>query len=443
MSVENVDTANEEPLHVLILTADAGLGHRRAAEAIDIVLRESWGEVCEVTVVNPLEDERVPTLLRESQTDYDRLVREVPQLYELAYEVSDANLVTSVVDGALAMMLFKVMQDIVACHRPDVIVTTYPLYQAPLAAVYRASDRYVPLLTVVTDLAAVHRLWFHDAADLCLVPTEDVRDEAIQSGIVSDRVHVVGIPVHFDLTREDWNREALRDELGWRQDLATLLVVGGKRVAHLGDTLRVLNHSGLALQLAIVSGDDRDLYRALQEIEWHVTAHIYGFATNLPAMMRAADCVISKAGGLIVAESLACGLPLLLIDALPGQEAGNAEHVVANGAGELAKDPLAVLETMRHWLADDGRLLAEKARGARRIGRPHAAYDVANLALAAARGGLRAQRDNQAWGTGDRCSGSGFGSGEVPANGKRGSNRRPSFAGKWRTQNGQKLRRWL
>jgi 1,2-diacylglycerol 3-beta-galactosyltransferase len=394
MSIENVDTVKEEPLRVLILTADAGLGHRRAAEAIDVALRETWGEACETTVVNPLEDERVPSLLRESQTDYDYLVREMPRLYEFAYEVSDANLMISMVDGALAMMLFEVMQGIVACHRPDVIVTTYPLYQAPLSAVYQANNHYIPLLTVVTDLAAVHRLWFHAAADLCLVPTEAVRDEAVQSGIASDRIHVVGIPVHLDLTREDWNRETLRAELGWQRDLATALVVGSKRVEHLVDTLRVLNHSGLALQLAIVSGDDEDLYRALQAIEWHVTAHIYGFVTNVPAMMRAADCVISKAGGLIIAESLACGLPLLLIDALPGQEVGNAEHVVANGAGESAKNPLAVLETMRHWLADDGRLLAEKARSARRIGRPRAAYDVANLALAAARSGPRVPGDH-------------------------------------------------
>ena len=394
-SVENVGGAEGEPLRVLILTADAGLGHRRAAEAIDAVLRGVWGEVCETTIVNPLEDARVPTLLRESQADYDRLVREMPRLYELAYDVSDANLVSSVVDGALAMMLFEVMQEIVACRRPDVIITTYPLYQAPLGAVYQASDHYIPLLTVVTDLAAVHRLWFHDAADLCMVPTEAVRDEAVQSGIASDRIRVVGIPVQLDLTREDWNRETLRAELGWQQDLTTILVVGSKRVEHLLDTLGALNHSGLSLQLAIVSGDDENLYRALQAIEWHVTAHIYGFVTNMPALMRAADCVISKAGGLIVAESLACGLPMLLIDALPGQETGNVEHVVANGAGELVKDPLAVLEAMRHWLADGGRLLAEKARNARRIGRPRAAYDVANLALVAARSGPRVQKDNR------------------------------------------------
>jgi 1,2-diacylglycerol 3-beta-galactosyltransferase len=396
MSIQNVETVKEEPLRVLILTADAGFGHRKAAEAIDVVLRETYEEACETTVVNPLEDERVPSFLRESQADYDRLVREMPRLYEFAYEVSDADLMSWVVDGVLTMMLFEVMQDLVARHRPDVIVTTYPLYQAPLDAVYQASNCHVPLLTVVTDLAAVHRLWFHDVADLCLVPTEAVRDQAVQSGIALDRIRVVGIPVHLDLMREDWNRENLRAELGWQQDLATALVVGSKRVERLGDILRALNQSGLPLQLAIVSGDDEELYRALQTVEWQVTTHIYGFVTNMPAMLRAADCVISKAGGLIVAESLACGLPLLLIDALPGQETGNAEHVVSSGAGELAQDPLAMLDILRHWLADDGRLLAEKAQNARRIGRPRAAYEVVDLALAAARSGSRVCEDGRA-----------------------------------------------
>jgi 1,2-diacylglycerol 3-beta-galactosyltransferase len=220
------------------------------------------------------------------------------------------------------------------------------------------------------------------------------------------------------------------------------LVVGSRRVGHLGDTLRALNHSGLPLQLAIVSGDDEDLYRTLQTVDWHITVHIYGFATNMPAMMRAADCVVSKAGGLIVAESLACGLPLLLIDALPGQETGNAEHVDAHGAGELAKDPLAVLETMCHWLADDGRLLAEKACSARRIGRPRAAYDVANLALAAARS-QRDQGDDQTWRTGNRCPGGDLGSVVTSANGRQSSGQQVGSAERRRAQKGQELRRWL
>ena len=111
---------------------------------------------------------------------------------------------------------------------------------------------------------------------------------------------------------------------------------------------------------------------------------MYGFGENLPTMMRAADCVLCKAGGLIVTEALACGLPLLLVDVLPGQETGNAAHVVASGTGQRCDGAIEALETLCHWLDRGGALLAERTRNARRLGRPRAAYDVAELAWTAA-----------------------------------------------------------
>jgi 1,2-diacylglycerol 3-beta-galactosyltransferase len=167
--------------------------------------------------------------------------------------------------------------------------------------------------------------------------------------------------------------------LGWCSDLTTVLVVGSKRVGHLHDTLRTLNHARLPLQLAIVTGGDEDLYNELTAVEWHVETHLYHFVKNMPPLMHAADCVMSKAGGLIVSEALACGLPMLLVDVLPGQETGNADYVVQNGAGDYAKDPITALEALYHWLDQDRRLLAERAHHARRLGRPHAAYDIADL----------------------------------------------------------------
>ncbi len=69
--------------------------------------------------------------------------------------------------------------------------------------------------------------------------------------------------------------------------------------------------------------------------------------------MHAADAIICKAGGLIVTESLACGLPLLLVDILPGQEAGNAEMILQGGAGDIATTTMEVLETLSHWMIND------------------------------------------------------------------------------------------
>jgi 1,2-diacylglycerol 3-beta-galactosyltransferase len=263
------------------------------------------------------------------------------------------------------------------------------MYHAPLKAVYTVSKRHIPLLAVVTDLGSVLRIWYHDVADLYLVATEAVRAQALSYGLPPQRVRITGIPVHPDMICEDRSPAAVRAELGWDPDRTTLLAVGSKRVTNLYDALRALNHAGMPLQLALVAGGDDELYQRLLETTWHVPATVQNFVDNMPTLMRAADCILCKAGGMIVSEALACGLPLLLVDALPGQEAGNAEHVVKGGAGELVRDPLALLETLHHWLANGGALLAQRAENARRLGQPRAAYVIADLVWEAARRGPR------------------------------------------------------
>ncbi len=380
---------------ILILTADAGFGHRSAANAIAVALEETHGHECTVDVVNPLEDERAPALLRSSQADYDTMVRETPELYKLGFQASDAKVPSKIVGGALALILYEVMRDVVKRYQPDAIVTTYPIYQAALGAVYATRRRHIPLLTVVTDLAVVHRLWFSESADLCLVATPTLRDLALQNGLAAEKVRVTGIPVHPNLAREGRRPAEARAELGWPPELTTVLAAGSKRVEHLPDVLRALNHSGLPLQLAVVAGGDNELYGQLQSVDWHVPTHVYRFVPDMSILMLAADCIISKAGGLIITEALACGLPLLLIDVLPGQEVGNAEYVVANGAGELATDPLEALESLCHWLTGGGELLATRSENARRLGRPRAAYEVAELAFAAAHHERRAEAHHE------------------------------------------------
>ena len=101
--------------------------------------------------------------------------------------------------------------------------------------------------------------------------------------------------------------------------------------------------------------------------------------------MKAADCVLGKAGGLTVSESLACGQPFISINVIPGQETGNVEYITQGKAGDFANDPLEVLETMYPLVGSGGGELYEiRSKNARRLGRPQAADDIAGLAWAAA-----------------------------------------------------------
>lgn len=365
---------------ILILTADAGFGHRSAAKALAAALEESHGGECVYEVVNALDHEKTPAWLRDVQSDYDRIAREAADLYKFTYEASDTALASRIMENAMRVLLYRALRDIVTTFKPDVIVSTYPLYQAPLNALFALRRSFVPVICVVTDLATVHQIWFTGEADLTIVPTEIVRDLALGAGIHPDRVEVIGIPVHPRIAAvakgAAGGKPALKAALGWDPALPALLAVGSKRVAGLLPALDVLNHSALKLQVAAVAGGDESLLEALLTRQWHLPAKVYGFVDDMPSLLQAADFVMAKAGGLIVTESLAAGLPIVFVDMIPGQETGNADYVVYSGAGEVARDPAAALEIAYHWLADGGERLVERAASAKALGRPRAAYDI-------------------------------------------------------------------
>ncbi len=359
---------------VLILTADVGFGHRSAANAIAAALHEKHGVECTTEILNVLEHEHTPTVLRDSQTD--RVEREWPELHKFSYEATDNATPKALLDRGLQVMLYSAMRRVVHDYQPDVIVSTYPFYQAALGAVFSITKKFIPLITVVTDLKTVHHIWFSEYSNLTVVPTATVRNLAVAAGLPSEQVEIIGIPVQPKISQETRDKATLRALLSWNPTLITALIVGSKHSNHLLDIAHIVDHLGWPVQLVLVAGSDEELYTEWQQVEWHRPVYIYNFVDNMPELMHASDLIICKAGGLTVTEALACGLPLLLTDVIPGQETGNAQYVIENGAGELIGEPLQVLESLGHLLMHDGQLLKERSANAAELGRPHAAYDI-------------------------------------------------------------------
>lgn len=130
-------------------------------------------------------------------------------------------------------MLFNVLRKVVRQKRPDAIVCTYLFCQGILDAIFAAEEHRIPLLTVVTDLVIVNRLWFHPVADLCLIPPQTVYDLALETGLPPEKLKITGLFVRPDLARENQDQAAIRLSLGWHRNLFTVLAVGSKRVEHL------------------------------------------------------------------------------------------------------------------------------------------------------------------------------------------------------------------
>ena len=145
---------------------------------------------------------------------FQKLIQRAPEIYRLGYKASDWEIPNTIIENLLILALYEVMGEIVRKQSPDVIVSTYPMYQGALRAYFELNAVCVPLIVVVTDLITVHKLWFKTGVDLCLVPTEQVKKLAIENGLKEEKIRITGIPVSPELTDDHRSKTDLRQTFG-------------------------------------------------------------------------------------------------------------------------------------------------------------------------------------------------------------------------------------
>ena len=366
-----------EKSRVLVLTADAGSGHRSAALAIEAALHARFEASCEVRVVNPLHQPSSPGVLRLAERTYQQQITHTPELYHLQYGATDSRFLAYMLNLGMALLLQEAIAGLLTAWPADVVVSTYPAFGLVVRAACGACGYSIPHVTVVTDLATVHSMWFHVTDALCLVPTERVGQKALRHGLTSDQVRVIGLPIHPSFAQRPADHRALRETLGWAPDLPTVLVLGGGGGAGPieGIAAEIAGACPQA-QMALIAGHNERLRAQLESHAWPIPTHIYGFTDQMPALMHASDVLVTKAGGLSVSEGLACGLPMVIYAVVPGQETGNLAYVEACGAGVYAGTPCRVGEVLTHWMQPGNDALARHAAGAQAAGRADAADQV-------------------------------------------------------------------
>lgn len=361
------------PPRILVLFSDTGGGHRSAAEAVVEVLEDAHHGEFEMDMVDVFVA-YAPYPLNRMPKWYPRLVR-WPRAWELGYKASDGHSRARAITATFWPWVRNAARQLVREHPADLVVNFHPLFNAP---VLRAlGKRRPPFITQVTDLVSTHALWYHRRADLCLVPTEEARQRGLRCGLMPERMRVVGLPVSRRFSTPPGDRAELRRQLGWNSQGVTVLVVGGgEGMGPVFATARAIAESNNNCNLVVVAGRNAKLKSRLEAVDWEIPTRIYGFVTEMPAIMRAADILVTKAGPGTISEALNAGLPMVMYSRLPGQEEGNVQYVEQEGAGVWAPGPQRAAEAVRQWLLSP-EALASSAAACRRIARPQAAIDAA------------------------------------------------------------------
>lgn len=325
-----------KPLRILVFSASFGAGHQKAAEAIIETIKN-------VEPNSRIIHEDFMVLINKAlnyvmRNSYIKLIKRAPKLwgrfYNRTQKISEDSVFQRLLNTLGRSQFLKYIDSI----QPDVIVCTYPTVAGVLAQLRLNGKLTVPLVTVITDYT-VHSQWIHQGVDLYIVGSSKIYDGLVERGIDPKMIQVTGIPVNPRFESKT-DKSKILTKLGLEQNRMTFLIMGGA-YGVLGKAkwmCKLIAMSQAALQVIVVCGKDRRLYKSLDSVieEARNPMVRFDFINNVDELMTAADVIITKAGGLTVTEALTKHLPMVIYKPIPGQEENNAHFIQEIGAARIA-----------------------------------------------------------------------------------------------------------
>jgi processive 1,2-diacylglycerol beta-glucosyltransferase len=365
-------------MKVLVLTLSFGSGHVSAARAVARELEEQSPDV-EVRVVDALTESR--KLFRACYVwPYWAMVRYAPSLWDRLFRARVIRKHQHTAPGWTLRWGCSSVFKAIAELKPEVIVATEVAACELATMARREALTDARIVNVITDHEA-EPIWVQPEIEIYAVSHERVAAELRSWGAPPEKIVICGIPTTADFgTRRDNTSTRARYRLDERSPVV-LLMGGGMGPARMDQVAAGLCNSDQQMQIVAITGHDARMRRKLERLGVAPPSLcILGWIDDVAALMQTASVLVTKPGGLTIAEAALCELPLVMFDAIPGPELRNAEHFAAAGGGVVADGPDEAVAATLSLLRDE-HMRKRMSASAKRFSRPHAANEIARLVL--------------------------------------------------------------
>jgi processive 1,2-diacylglycerol beta-glucosyltransferase len=363
---------------VLVLSASAGAGHVRAAQAVESALLE-LRVARTVRHVDTL-DYTNKLFRRLYSKAYLDLVNNAPEVLGWLYDQLDKPWKNERRRLALDKLNTRPFVKLLKEYQPEIVVCTHFL-PAEIISWLRAKERLnCRQVIVVTDFD-VHAMWLCHHFEHYFVALDETREHMIKLGIPPGKLTVSGIPID-PVFAAPKDKQEMRRKHNLAPDRTTILVSAGGfgvgSIEHLMTSLLEMKHPA---QVISICGRNEEMKRQIDEIAArlppaaNVAVKALGYTTEMDELMAASDMVLGKPGGLTTSEALARGLAFVIVNPIPGQEERNSDHLLEEGVA-IRCNNLPVLAYKVDKLLDDQSRFIAMQENARRLARPRAAFDI-------------------------------------------------------------------
>lgn len=355
---------------ILILTAAFGDGHNSAARNLAMAMEAAGAEtrVADPCLLG------APRLTRFLAQAYRLVTTHLPRVWLWIYRSAehcdfggDTPLYLRGPEHATRAAVEK--------FRPQVVVSTYPLYPYFLAKMAKGTQGFPPVFVMITDSIEINASWLGAPAQGWLVTDSQTRDVLIAKGLPAERIHETGFAVHPDFA--NLQTVAANDPC----DAFRILYFPTSDIGGMRSRARAMLDASLKVRLTMVMGRNvRHLLAVARELKaaYPGRVKLVGWTRRVPQLLGRHHMVVGKAGGATVHEAIAACCPMLIHHLVPGQEEGNLRLLEMIGGGALASTP----EDLKHRVTA---LLAHDAAAWREMKNALAAHGKNSGAIAAAK----------------------------------------------------------
>ncbi len=370
---------------ILLMYISEDSGHHCASISIEKAIRRIApdSQIMNINVFNYTN----PILEKVINRAYMGVVKRKPEIWDYLYDnpkvMEKTRRLREMIHNLNSPKLKVLLDD----FKADIVICTQAFPCGMVADYKKTYGLDLPIVGVLTDYAP-HSYWLYNNVDCYVAPSGETAKALVKNGISADRVKPLGIPIDPKFS-QGVDPEQSASGIGLDSSVPTALVMGGTQgLGPIKEFVFASDNIAQALQLIVVTGTNRKLHKWLLAKQGAVLKKkfiIYGFTHNIDELMAMASIIVTKAGGITTAEALARGLPMIILNPLPGQEAMNTNYLLQEGVALRADDAHHAALILEELLYHDNAKLKRMGANAKRCASPNSATDIANLILSLAR----------------------------------------------------------
>lgn len=370
---------------IIVFYASYGGGHLSAARSIKEYIETNYEDV-DIRLIDCMEYVN-KVVNKVTTTAYSEMAKKVPRAWGKVYWKSQTGPLAQISltsNKVLSIKLNKLLQD----FQPDIVISTHPFGTQMCAYLKKQGKLNCKIATVMTDYAP-HDQWLelNEYVDYYFVSHEEMKRQLNEKGIPKEKIFATGIPLSNKFLLR-YDKPDILKSFGLSPERKTVLFFGGGEFG-LGKskTLKIFKtfvENNNNIQIVAISGKNEKMKENFEhlvtELDKQDYVKVLSYTDKVPELMSISDLVVTKPGGLTTTESLACGLPIVVINPIPGQEEENAAYLEKNKVAIWIKGNDDVEEILNDLFSNQTKMREMKIR-ARLLSKKNSTKDICKILL--------------------------------------------------------------